>query len=117
MSEQHKQILLKANQAVTEGNHEGFLAYCTDDVTWTFVGDQVLKGKEAIRKYMAETYLEPPVFNIETITAEGDFLAAVGKISLKDKDGQAVHYEYCDVWKFRDGLMAELKAFVIETGK
>lgn len=117
MSEQHKQTLLKANQAVTEGDHEGFLAYCTDDVTWTFVGEQVIKGKEAIRKYMTETYLEPPVFNIETITTEGDFLAAVGNISLKDKEGKTAHYEYCDVWKFRYGLMAELKAFVIEINK
>jgi uncharacterized protein len=25
------------------------------------------------------------------------------------------HYSYCDVWRFRDGKMVELKAFVIKT--
>ena len=36
-------------------------------------------------------------------------------ITLTDKDGKAVHHSYCDVWRFRGGKIAELKAFVIET--
>jgi ketosteroid isomerase-like protein len=32
---------------------------------------------------------------------------------MKDEDGKMVDYSYCDVWRFRDGKMAELKAFVI----
>jgi hypothetical protein len=31
---ENKEILLKANALVTEGNNEGFLLFCTDDVTW-----------------------------------------------------------------------------------
>ncbi|TDW51635.1 ketosteroid isomerase-like protein [Flavobacterium sp. 270] len=114
MSDQNKQTLLKANAAVTAGDHGGFLKYCTEDVVWNFVGDRILKGKEAVQNYMQETYIQPPEFNIETITADGDFVTAVGSISLKEKEGKTNRYEYCDVWKFRDGLMAELKAFVIE---
>ena len=110
----NKAILEKANAAVTEGDNEGFLSFCTDDVKWTFVGDQILEGKEAVRQYMKMTYLEPPKFMVEKLIAEGEFVTAIGEINLKDEEGKMIHYSYCDVWRFRDGEMAELKAFVIE---
>jgi len=110
MSEQNKATLEKANLAITQGEHEVFLSHCTDDTEWTFIGDQVLQGKQAVREYMAEAYTEPPKFHVATLIAEGDYVTAVGEITL---DG--VDYSYCDVWRFRDGKMAELKAFVIKT--
>lgn len=112
----NKEILQKANSCITHGNHEGFLSFCTDDTEWTFVGDQTLRGKEAIRQYMAKAYAEPPQFMVENLIAEGDFVTALGKISMKNEKGIMIDYSYCDVWKFRNGKMAELKAFVIETG-
>ena len=115
MSENNKAILEAANAANAAGNYEGFLSFCTDDTKWTFVGDKTLNGKEAVRQYMAETYTEPPKFTVANLIAEGDVVVAVGDITLKDKDGKAAAYSYCDVWRFRDGQMVELKAFVIKT--
>ncbi|QJB39021.1 nuclear transport factor 2 family protein [Chitinophaga oryzae] len=112
----NKAILEKANAAITNGDNEGFLAYCTDDTEWVFVGDRTLRGKEAVRQYMSEVYVEPPVFHVDHLIAEGEFVTAVGNISFKADDGKTIHYAYCDVWRFRDGKMAELKAFVVETG-
>jgi ketosteroid isomerase-like protein len=106
--------LEKANAAVTVGDNEGFLAYCTEDTQWTFVGDTTLHGKEAVRQYMEKAYIEPPKFMVENLIGEGDFVTAIGKISMKDEKGKMKHYSYCDVWRFRDGKMAELKAYVIE---
>lgn len=111
----NKAILEKANAAVTEGDNEGFLSFCTEDTEWTFVGDKTLRGKEAVRQYMATAYLEPPKFMVEHLIAEAEFVTALGKISMKNEDGKMVDYSYCDVWRFRDGKMTELKAFVIET--
>ena len=116
MSLNNKAILEKANAAVTAGDNEGFLSFCTDDTEWTFVGDQSLRGKEAVRQYMAKAYVEPPKFMVEHFIAEGEFVTAIGTISMKNEDGKMVDYAYCDVWRFRDGKMAALKAFVIETG-
>jgi len=62
---------------------------------------------------MAEAYCEPPKFRVEHLIAEDDFVTAVGQISMKDKDGKLTDYAYCDIWRFRDRRMAELKAFVI----
>lgn len=115
MSEKNKAILEEANAAVAEGNYEGFLVFCTDNTEWTFVGDRVLKGKEAVRQYMAETYIEPPTFTAVNVIAEGDYVTVLGEITIKDEDGKATHSAYCDVWRFRDGKMVELQAFVIKT--
>ena len=116
MNFNNKAILEKANAAITKSDNEGFLSFCTEDTEWTFVGDKTLQGKEAVRQYMAKAYQEPPKFMVENLIAEGEFVTAVGKISMKNEEGKTVDYSYCDVWRFQDGKMAELKAFVIETG-
>jgi uncharacterized protein len=82
---------------------------------WTFEGDKTLKGKAAVRQWMATTYKEPPRFRVQRMIAEGDFVAALGEITLKDEEGRTGQHAYCDVWRFREGKMAELHAFVIET--
>jgi uncharacterized protein len=112
--ESNKSILERGNAAIDAGNNEGFLALCTDDTVWTFVGDKTLNGKEAVRQWMATEYVEPPQNTVTNLIAEGDFLTAMGRLTMKDKDGNMAHYEYCDVWRFQEGKLAELKAFVIK---
>jgi ketosteroid isomerase-like protein len=114
MSGINKAILQKANAAITKGDNEGFLSYCTEDTKWVFIGDKTLQGKDAVRQYLATAYLEPPKFIVEHLIAEGEFLTAIGTIKMNNEQGKMVNYSYCDVWRFRDGKMAELKAFVIE---
>jgi len=111
----NKNILLKANEAVTAGNNDDFLLFCTDDVQWEFVGDRIIKGKDAVRQYMNETYIEPPVFKVENLIEEGEYVTAIGKISLKGMNGTTTNYSYCDIWRLSNGKLSELKAFVIET--
>jgi uncharacterized protein (TIGR02246 family) len=114
MSEKNKAILKQANAAVVKGDYEGFLSHCTDDVEWTFVGEKTLKGKEAVRRYMNSTYTEPPKFVVAQLIAEGDFVTAIGDIDMRDETGKTAHSAYCDVWRIRDGKLAELRAFVVE---
>ncbi|MDH5823257.1 nuclear transport factor 2 family protein [Luteimonas sp. RD2P54] len=116
MSEHHKQVLEQANAAIARGDQEGFLAFCTEDTEWTFVGDRTLRGKEAVRRWMAEAYEVPPRFRVDRMLAEGDCLAAIGEITLTDDAGKTASHAYCDVWRFRDGKLAALQAFVVETG-
>ena len=113
MTEFNKQILEQANAAVTAGDYEGFLSYCTEDTEWNFIGQQVLKGKEAVRRYMQETYIEPPKFEVSNLISEENFVIAVGKISLNDEQGISTEYDYCDVWEVRDDKLHKLKAYVV----
>lgn len=115
MSEHNKAILEKANAEILKGNYEGFLSFCTEDTEWNFVGEQTLSGKEAVRQWMASAYKEPPKFIVTNLIAEGDFVTALGTITLKDEQGVEAEHAYCDVWQFRDGKMVALKAFVIKS--
>lgn len=115
MVNNNKAILEKANAAISKGDNEGFLSQCTEETIWTFVGDKMLKGKEAVRQWMRTAYVEPPKFNVENLIEEDDFVIAVGTISMNGEDGKIADYSYCDVWRFRNGKMDELKAFVIKT--
>ncbi len=106
--------LHEANEWVKKGNYENFLAYCTENTRWVFVGERILEGKEQVRAYMKEVYWEPPVFNVVTTIEEGNYVTVIGEITLKSRDGRVRHYDYCDVWQFEQGQMAAVKAFVIE---
>ncbi|RYZ48836.1 MAG: nuclear transport factor 2 family protein, partial [Chitinophagaceae bacterium] len=79
-------------------------------------GDITLRGKEAVRQWMATAYKEPPRFRVDHLIAEDDFVTALGTITLKDAEGREEENRYCDVWRFRDDKMAALTAFVIKTG-
>ena len=114
MSEKNKAVLRQANAAVSAGDHEGFLARCTDDVEWTFVGERTLTGKEAVRRYMKATYLEPPRFTVAQLIAEGEYVTAIGEIVIADAAGRETRSAYCDVWRLRGDRLAELRAFVVE---
>lgn len=114
MSTSHKAILETANAAIQRGDNEGFLTHCTEDTEWKFMGDRVLAGKEAVRKWMAETYQEPPQFVVRHLIEDGDYVVALGDIVAKDEEGNDADFSYCDVWRFRGDKMAELRAFVIK---
>ena len=114
MPNPNKTILQQANAAITAGDNEGFLAHCTEDTQWTFVGEQTLRGKQAVREWMKTAYQQPPRFRVEHLIAEDDFVTALGTITLPDANGEAVEHAYCDVWRFREGKLAELKAFVLK---
>ncbi|MES2625391.1 MAG: nuclear transport factor 2 family protein [Pseudomonadota bacterium] len=116
MSVNNKAILQKANAAISTGDTEGFLAFCADDIKWTTVGADTLHGKEAVRQWMATAYVEPPRFTVSNLIADGDFVTALGDITVEDDAGEYVLHAYCDVWRFHGGKMIELKAFVIEIG-
>ena len=110
----NKEILEKANAAIVAGMNEEFLTYCAEDTRWTFVGDRTLQGKEAVLNYMTQNYIQPPRFNVTKLVEDGDMLVAVGEILIKDEKGIDAKHQYCDIWRFENGLMAELTAFVIK---
>lgn len=107
-------ILQDANQLVREGRYEEYLSCLTEDSRWVFVGERTLLGKEAVRQYIEEFYLAPPVFDMERAIEAGDFVTATGSIALKDPDGSYSHYSYCDIWRFHNGKLAEVTAYVIK---
>jgi ketosteroid isomerase-like protein len=114
MSSSNKQIVEKVNAAFAQGNVEGFLSQCADDVEWTMVGEKPIKGKDAIRKWMTSMGPEVPKFTVTNLLADGDFATCYGDMTMRDKDGKVIPYSYCDIYRFRNGKVAELRAFVMK---
>jgi ketosteroid isomerase-like protein len=110
----NKQIVERVNDAFARGDVESFLSYCDDNVVWTMVGAESVRGKDAIRKWMGSAPPEPPKFSVDTVVAEGDHVTAIGNMTMKE-EGKVVPYSYCDVWTFKNGAIVELRAFVIKT--
>jgi ketosteroid isomerase-like protein len=116
MSDQNKAILTEANECVSNGDYDGFLSYCTEDTEWTFIGDMRLRGKEAVWQWMKATYIQPPEFSVSHMVGEGDYVVAMGEISVLLEDGTIQRSHYCDVWRFENGKMAGLNAYVVGKG-
>ncbi len=81
------------------------------------VGDTTTKGKDAIRQWMSSMKgAEAPTFTVKSLIADGDFVAAYGDMTMKDENKTDVLYSYCDLYRFRNGKIAELRSWVIKTG-
>lgn len=117
MSAKNKAVVEEVNEAMRRGDVEAFLARCADDFVWTMVGEAPIRGKDAVRQFMAQGPAEPPVFTIDTLVGDGDVVVAKGEMTMTDDAGSGVDndYAFCDVWRFRGEQLASLNAFVIRT--
>jgi ketosteroid isomerase-like protein len=115
MSATNKAIIDRVNAAFASSNMEAFYALCDDDLVWTMVGDRSVRGKAAIREWMNTMDPGTPAFTVDEMIAEGDSVAAHGKMTMKDKDGAVGHFQFCDIYRLRQGRVVELTSFVVKT--
>ena len=91
MSEKNKEIIKKVDKSFEEGNSEGFLDHCAENIEWTMVGDTTKKGKEEIREWMSSMEgSEPPKITGKNLIAEGETVAAHGEMTMKNKSGETI---------------------------
>jgi len=118
MAADRKAIVEQINKGFAENNLEKVLSFCTDDFTWTMVGDTSVKGKDAIRKWMASMDPEPPQFTIQQVVAEGDVVITRGDMMMREPNDSMPHsYSFCDIYRFKGDRVIELTAFVIRTDR
>ena len=118
MAADRKAIVEKINAGFAENNLERVLSFCTEDFVWTMVGDSTVKGKDAIRKWLASMDPEPPQFTIQQVVADGDLVVTRGDMMMKTRHESEAHsYSFCDIYRFQGDRVAELTAFVIKTDK
>jgi uncharacterized protein (TIGR02246 family) len=116
MPANRKEIVQRINEAFAENNLEKVLSFCTNDFTWTMVGDTTVRGKDAIRKWMASMNPQPPQFTVQQTIAEGDSVVTRGDMMMQaTANGPAIPYTFCDIYRFSGDQVAELNAFVIRT--
>ena len=118
MANTNKQIVEKVNASFADGKTEVFLEQCKPDIVWKMVGEETRTGVDTIRKFMASMGdMEPPKFSAINVIGEGDFVAANGDMTMKNKDGKTESYSFCDIYRFDGGKIAELTSYVVSTGQ
>jgi ketosteroid isomerase-like protein len=118
MPANRKDIVQRINEGFAENNLEKVLSFCTDDITWTMVGDTTVRGKEPIRQWMASMDPQPPQLRIQQTIAEADTVVARGDMMMQErKDGPSIPYTFCDIYRFAGDKVVELTAFVIRTDR
>ncbi len=115
MSVKNKAVVEEVNEAMRRGDVEAFLSRCVDDFEWAMVGEPPIRGRDAVRQFMAKGPQEPPVFTVDTLVGDGDVVVAKGEMTMEDDAGTETGYAFCDVWRFRGDQLASLNAFVIKT--
>ncbi len=114
MYKENKQVVEKINEAFDKSDTETFLFYCIDDVRWNMIGDFDIRGKEAIKDFMAKMPQDPPRFTVTDTIAEADIVMSRGNMIMKNKEGYDEDYAFCDVYKFKDGKVAMLNTYMIK---
>ncbi len=114
MFNENKQVVEKINEAFDKSDMEAFLSYCTEDVQWNMFGSFDIKGKEAIKDFMAKMPQEPPRFKVTDTIAESDTVISRGDMTMKNKEGESEDYAFCDVYKFKNGKVAMLQTYMVK---
>lgn len=107
----NEEIFIKANKALAEGNYEEFIEYCAEDIKWINVGGSIFNRKTAILTYISSSY-DGITFTTEDHIAEKDIVIEFGQIVFENIDNEK-ESSYCDIWKFKNGLIIQIKSFVI----
>ncbi|WP_164462398.1 nuclear transport factor 2 family protein [Chryseobacterium shandongense] len=96
---------------MAEGNYEDFIGYCAEDIKWINVGGIIFNGKTEILKYISSSYNDIS-FTTEDHITEKDIVVEFGEI-IFEKKSEAKKGSYCDIWKFKNGLIIQVKSFII----
>ena len=107
----NEEIFIKANKALAEGKYEEFIEYCAEDIKWINVGGSTFNGKTEILKYIS-TFYDGITFTTEDHISEKDTVIEFGQIVFENIDNKK-ESSYCDIWKFKKGLIIQVKSFVI----
>ncbi len=114
MSTANIQTIHAVNRAFEAGRIEDFLACCTPDIRWTMIGLGTWIGADAIRAGMAGCSDRLPRIAVDQVFADEADGTADGTVLIPRADGSFATLLYCDVYRFRDGKVAELKSYCIE---
>ncbi|MDX9741628.1 MAG: nuclear transport factor 2 family protein [Gammaproteobacteria bacterium] len=111
----NRKVIDQVNDAFSRGDVAAFLDCCTEDVQWVMAGDDTIQGREAVRQWLESMEGEPPRFLIEDSIEAGDRVVVWGQMTMDEDDEQG--YAFCDIYRLRDGKVAELRSFVVYAGE
>jgi ketosteroid isomerase-like protein len=97
------------------GNHELILSCLTDDIAWTVYGAFRLSGKAAYDAAIdgGPEFAGPPTLDLVRIVEQDDTVMAELTGTAPRTDGSVLRMSMAEVFRLRDGLICERRAWVI----
>jgi uncharacterized protein (TIGR02246 family) len=110
-------LVRRADEAVNAHAVDAFLALMTDDIVWettTPPDGERFEGKAAVRAAGEGFFKSSPNarFETEEVVALGDRAFVRWNYHWIDEDGKAGHVRGVDVYRIRDGKIAEICSYV-----
>ena len=109
----HERIIRLVNDAFIKNDMLLFLSYCTDDIEWNMIGETTWKGKDAILQAMMAKPGEGPDSVIDLVITEGSKTVGTGKFNMLNEKGETKHYQFCDIYTFKDDKIAFMESYVV----
>lgn len=95
-------------------DHDTILSCLTDDIVWTVFGHFRIEGKEAYDANIEAPDADgSPELSVVRMVEEGDTVMAELTGVARFTDGSTVRMSMAEVFRMRDGLICERRAWVI----
>ena len=120
-TEQNKEIVRRAMDALGRGDYAGFLADADDDFEFILMGTTpfsgTIKGKQAVEEALhglLGTKLEGGglAMTIDNLIAEGEYVAEQARGKARTKSGKDYNNTYCRVYRIVDGKIKSLLEYL-----
>jgi ketosteroid isomerase-like protein len=102
-------------RAFSGHDFEAAYPYLADDATWSVVGEDELVGKEAItracERLVADLAGVRTDFRRFRALVGGDWVVVESLADYTDREQQVSAVASCDIYDFRDGMLAEITSF------
>lgn len=99
------------NQAFFQGNQEFIRNNITEDVKWTMVGAETIRGKQAFldTAFKVEEGYSNLEYSIDFLVTEDSKAVVKGKMKVKEPAGTSKLYAFCDLYVLSDEEESQIK--------
>ena len=110
----NKQTVERYLDGFRRSDHEQILSCLTDDIVWTVFGHYRIEGKAAYDANIEAPNADgSPELNVVRMVEEGDTVMAELTGVARFTDGTTLRMSMAEVFRMRDGLICERRAWVI----
>ena len=110
----HQRIVDLYIDGFRRSDHEAVLGCLTDDVVWRIHGLRTTHGKAEFDDEIENPAFEgSPELTIERTVEAGDVVVVTGTGVGNHRKTGSFRFAYCDLFTFRDGLIAQVDSYVV----
>lgn len=115
---EREEFIRDFNEAFAKNDLDFILDSMTEDIEWNLVGEEITKGKAAVKEFMK------PMEKVETLELELDKIvngeesaAAYGRMKIKEPSGEVKSFGFADFYELEgktNPKISKMTSFVVK---